>query len=53
MLAWVSVCEPSPHALRVAQQVLREAADVADEGRAVHHRLARRRDRLAIGGCRR
>ena len=30
-------------ALRIAQQVLREPADVADEGRAVHQRLARRR----------
>ena len=29
--------------LRLAQQVLREAGDVADEGGAVHHRLARGR----------
>ena len=35
--------------LRVAQQVLRQAADVADEGRAVHHGLARRRHVVGDG----
>ena len=36
-------------ALRLAQQVLRQAADVAGEGRAVHHRLARRRHVVGDG----
>ena len=31
-------------ALRIAQQVLRKATDVAEEGRAEHHRLARSRN---------